>query len=122
MAGSKPGERRGGRKPGAPNKKTEAARLAFQMVYEERLDDLNRWLKETGDGFEAIHFLSDGTECKYIERNPAKAAELLLRMAEHFVPKLQHVEMTGKDGEKLNVNVSISGIVTPDLAEPRKAF
>jgi hypothetical protein len=96
--GSKPGERRGGRKKGTPNHVTIDARKAFQMVYEGRLKDLARWIKATGDGYPAVHFLSDGTKCKYVERNPGKAADLLLRMAEHFVPKVSRVEHTGEDG------------------------
>jgi hypothetical protein len=96
--GSKKGERRGGRKKGTPNHITVDARKAFQMVYEGRLKDLNRWIKETGDGFPAVHFLSDGTRCSYIERNPGKAADLLLRMAEHFVPKLERHEVVGEGG------------------------
>ena len=99
--GSKKGERRGGRKKGTPNKVTAEARELFQAVYEGRLQDLERWLTETGDGFEAVHFLHDGTKIPYIEKNPGKAAELLLRMAEHFVPKLSRTEITGGGGQAL---------------------
>lgn len=90
--GSKPGERRGGRKKGVPNKVTAEARDAFKAIYEGRIEDLDRWIRETGDGFEAVHFLQDGTKIPYIEKNPGKASDILTRMAEHFVPKLQRVE------------------------------
>ncbi len=89
--GKRPGA---GRKKGTPNKTTAEAREAFRMVYEGRLSDLDRWLKETGDGFRAVHFLADGKKIPYLEKNPGKAAELLTRMAEHFVPKLQRIEKT----------------------------
>lgn len=101
--GSKPGERRGGRKKGVPNKVTAEAREAFQMVYEGRLSDLDRWIRETGDGFDAVHFLSDGTAIPYKERNPGKAADLLLRMAEHFVPKLARNEVVGEGGGPVKI-------------------
>ena len=107
--GSKPGERRGGRKIGTPNKVTEEARDAFRMVYEGRLKDLNRWLVETADGFECIHFLANGAECKYIKRDPGRAAELLIRMAEHFIPKLGRVEHTGRDGDNLVIHIKTFG-------------
>jgi hypothetical protein len=81
-----------------PNKTTAQDREAFRMVYERRIDDLDRWLIETGDGFTAIHFLSDGTQIPYQEKNPGKAADLLIRMAEHFVPKLNRTEVTGANG------------------------
>lgn len=93
--GKRPGA---GRKPGVPNKTTAEDREAFRMVYERRLEDLDRWIRETGDGFDAVHFLSDGTKIPYLEKSPGKAADLLLRMAEHFVPKLQRHEHTGEDG------------------------
>lgn len=93
--GRRPGA---GRKPGSPNKVTAEDREAFRMVYERRLSDLDRWIVETGDGFEAVHFLSDGTKIPYREKNPGKASDLLLRMAEHFVPKVARHEVTGPDG------------------------
>jgi len=68
------------------------------MVYERRLDDLDRWLIETGDGFTAIHFLSDGTQIPYLEKDPGRAAGMLISMAEHFVPKLNRTELTGAGG------------------------
>ena len=108
--GSRPGERRGGRKIGAPNKFTGDAREAFKMVYDGRIKDLDRWIVETAEGFEAVHFLSDGTKIKYIKRDPGKAADLMIKIAEHFVPKLNRTEFSGANGERLTVNVAISGI------------
>jgi hypothetical protein len=93
--GKRPGA---GRKPGTPNKVTAEDREVFRMVYERRLSDLDRWITETGDGFEAVHFLKDGTKIPYIEKNPGKAADILVRMAEHFVPKLARNEHVGADG------------------------
>jgi hypothetical protein len=92
--GKRPGA---GRKKGTPNKVTRDARAAFTAVYEKRLEDLDRWLTETGDGFEAVHFLRDGTAIPYNKKNPGLAADILTRMAEHFVPKLQRVEKTIAD-------------------------
>jgi hypothetical protein len=96
--GKRPGA---GRKPGVPNKTTDEDRRAFRMVYERRLGDLDRWIKETGDGFEAVHFLKDGTKIPYQEKNPGKAADILVRMAQHFVPTLARTEVTGEDGGPL---------------------
>jgi hypothetical protein len=104
--GSQPGERRGGRKKGVPNRVTAEAREAFQAVYEKRLADLNRWLVETGDGFELPMRLKDGTpvldeagkpRMVKVGKDPGKAADLLLQMAEHFIPKLSRIERTISD-------------------------
>jgi len=100
-AGSKPGERRGGRKKGTPNKLTTEAREAFRMVYEQRLGDLERWLRETGDGYEQQHVTKEGEVVTVVIRDPGKAAALLLSMAEHFVPKLQRHEVSGHDGKAI---------------------
>jgi hypothetical protein len=108
--GPKKGERRGGREPGAPNKITSEVRQALSLVYQGKVEQLSKWIQETADGFDAIHFLSDGTECHYLERNPSKAAELMVRIAEYFVPKLAATQLTGQDGEKLAVTVNISGV------------
>lgn len=104
------GQRFGGRKRGDPNKITTAVRKALALVYEHRVDDLSKWIQETAEGFDAIHFLADGTECHYLERNPAKAAELMVRVAEYFVPKLAATQLTGADGEKLSVSIQINGV------------
>lgn len=90
--GKRPGA---GRPKGTPNKVTAEAREAFRMVYEGRLADLDRWLRETGDGFDAVKIVVVDKvveKVPYVEKDPGKAAELLTRMAEHFVPKLQRVE------------------------------
>lgn len=111
---------RGGKRPGAgrpkgsPNKTTAEDRAAFRMIYERRLEDLDRWIKETGDGFQAIHFLSDGTQIPYVEKNPGKASELLLRMAQHFVPTLGRTEVVGEDGGPLEFVVRDLAREKPD--------
>jgi hypothetical protein len=74
------------------HKATLDAREAFKLVYEGNIKRLNKWLKETAEGYRAEHVLSNGRRVTYIERKPDKAAELLLRMAEHFIPKLERIE------------------------------
>lgn len=98
---------RGGKRPGAgrpkgvPNKATSEARAAFTRVYEGRLADLDRWIGETGDGFEVPArnklgqpILDDKGAPTLIRvgKDPGKASDILTRMAEHFVPKLQRLE------------------------------
>ena len=92
--GSRPGA---GRKKGSQNRDLVDAREAFRLVYERRLKDLDRWLLETGDGFERTIFNSEGEPLTVIEKNPGKAADLLIRMAEHFIPKLQRIDKTIAD-------------------------
>ncbi len=78
VAPKHPGVRWGGRAKGTPNKVTKDAKAAFQAVYEGNLEHLERWLHQTA------------------ETDPAKAADLLLRMARHFLPVLASTQHSGE--------------------------
>jgi hypothetical protein len=87
-------------------------RKSFQLIWERRLEDLDRWLRETGDGYEVTKLTKDGTEITLkVGKDPGKAASILAGMAEHFVPKLQRNEVVGEGGGPLEV-------VIRDLAKP----
>lgn len=92
------GRKTGGRQRGVPNKLTSNAKASFLATFGHLEKDIRRWIQETGDGFQAIHFLADGTQIPYLEKNPGKSAELMIRMAEFHFPKLGRTEVTGKDG------------------------
>ena len=61
---------RAGRPVGSKNKITEEIREAFQMVLENKLPDLERWLQQTA------------------QEDPAKAIDLLLKLSNRFLPEL----------------------------------
>jgi hypothetical protein len=97
--GSKPGERRGGRKKGTPNKVTSVAREAFLATFDNLKPDLERWVRETAEGWESVKVTKEGGTITVVEgRDPAKAADLVIRMAEYHFPKLGRSEVTGPDG------------------------
>jgi hypothetical protein len=112
------GRKTGGRVKGVPNKVTGEAREAFRAVYEGRLSDLDRWIQETGDGFEVPMRLKTGEplidpetskpRMMKIGKDPGKAADLLLRMAEHFIPKLQRHEQTGEGGGPIRTSLEVA--------------
>ena len=78
---------RAGRKPGSKNKATKEIREAYQRLTEQNLDNMSIWLSQiAGD-------------------DPAKAMELMLKLSEYIIPKLQRQEITGNDGEDLFKNV-----------------
>lgn len=61
--------------------------------------DLERWIRETADGKEVTQLGKDGLPVTFkTEGDPAKAADLLVRMAEYHVPKLGRQELVGQDG------------------------
>src|SRR5262245_62123280 len=82
--GSKPGERRGGRKAGTPNKRTLRTR-----------DELWAYIEQVGDAANPFRRLVDrmvSTASEAIEITCAQA------LADRLLPKLKAVEHTGKDG------------------------
>ncbi len=79
--GSPPGVRQGGRQKGTPNKVTADARETFRLVFEKLAPEAEGWIRAAA------------------KKSPAKGAELLMRLAEHFVPKIARNEITGPDGE-----------------------
>ena len=82
-----PNINRNGRPKGSPNKITEQIREAYAMVLENRLPDLERWIMQVSHD------------------DPAKAADLLMKLSERFLPMLSRQEVTGKDGEDLFKNL-----------------
>jgi hypothetical protein len=72
-----------GRPKGSKNKITEEIRSAFQLVLENKLPDLERWIQQTA------------------QDDPAKAVDLLIKLSNRFVPELSRQELTGADGADL---------------------
>jgi len=82
-----PNINRAGRKKGTPNKITQEIREAYAMVLENKLPDLERWITQVS------------------HEDPAKAADLLMRLSERFLPMLARTEITGPDGSELFKNI-----------------
>ncbi len=78
-----PNINRSGRPKGSRNVINKVIEEQFANVLENRLPDLERWISQTA------------------AENPAKAADLLMRLSERFLPILARTELTGKDGEAL---------------------
>ncbi|MFT4247681.1 MAG: hypothetical protein QM581_06530 [Pseudomonas sp.] len=78
--GSKPGERRGGRQPGTPNKVTADIREALRQLLEQAAPKMVGWLERVA------------TE------DPAKALDLALKAAEYAVPKLSRTAVDIEGG------------------------
>lgn len=85
---SSPTTKRGrGRPEGSANKTTAAAREAFNTILQGRAKKVGAWID------------------KIAKDDPAKACDLLLRIAEFYIPKPQRVELAnapnpdGSDGE-----------------------
>lgn len=85
--GSKPGERRGGRRKGTPNKATADVRAAVALMAQRNVGKLEGWLTRVA------------------KKQPAKAADIFLRALEYHIPKLGRTEHTGKDGAAVVIEI-----------------
>lgn len=102
-----------GRPKGVPNKVTSAAKQAFLATFGKLEGDLEGWIREAAEGVEGPVIQKDGTPLVVDGKpvlirqgaDPAKAADLLIRMAEYHFPKLARSEVSGPDGEALTINV-----------------
>lgn len=68
------GQKFGGRKKGTPNKTTKEIRDAYKLLIEANLDNMTNWINEIA------------------KENPEKAIDLLLKLSEYVVPKLNRTE------------------------------
>ena len=84
--GSKPGERRGGRKPGVPNRATTAFRDTVTKLLEDNAQNVSLWLAQVAAD------------------DPDKALQRLAQLAEYAAPKLSRSEV------KAEVDIPVSRI------------
>ena len=94
--GSKPGERRGGRKPGTPNKSTiRPAEIVLKRV-----------AKATGERWDPLEFhirVAMGIEGQPSTSERLTAADKVLR---RLYPEIRAVEVSGQDGGAIPVVIS----------------
>lgn len=81
-----------GRPKGLPNKITQEAREVFKRVFDNLAPEAEEWIRAAAAA------------------DPAKGADLLLRLSEKFIPSLARTELTGKDGEALKVSIAINRV------------
>lgn len=77
-----------GRPKGLQNKATREFKATVQKLLEDNAENVQRWLLLVAEG--------DGTDKG--QPDPAKALDLLAKLAEFAAPKLARTEHTGKDG------------------------
>jgi len=78
----------GGRKAGVPNKSTKEIREAYQEFVESNIPEFQTWLQNIED--------------------PAKRFDIVVKLSDYFIPKLNRTEMTGQDGKDLFANVTFN--------------
>lgn len=108
--GSLPGERRGGRKKGTPNKATPEIREHFRMLIEGELGELRDALHEVRFGIE-IEKTTIGPDGKpqvvlgRLNADPKGYLDSIAKLARFCLPELGKVEHTGEDGGAVVVEI-----------------
>jgi len=92
--GRRPGA---GRKKGVPNKTTGQARAMFQAFVDNRSAEINELWGKLANGYT----YKQGKETIHVPPNPAQALNVMGRLAEFILPKLNRTEVTGADGAAL---------------------
>lgn len=87
------GIKTGGRQPGSPNKATKEFRDTVTRLLSDNAENVATWLADVATGGK------DPTKA-----DPAKALDLLAKLAEFAAPKLGRTELTGKDGAPIAVD------------------
>lgn len=88
IEGSRKRPKTGGRAKGTPNKVSQEFRETVRKLLEDNAGNVGRWLALVAEG--------DGTDsCK---PDPAKALDLLSKLAEFAAPKLNRTEHVGEGG------------------------
>ena len=76
----------GGRGKGTPNKATTDFRATVSKLLDDNAENVGTWLNQVAVGVGEVR------------PDPAKALDLLAKLAEYAAPKLNRTEVTGKDG------------------------
>lgn len=90
------GYKTGGRGPGTPNKSTQEFRQTITSLLEKNASNVDLWLQQVAEGY---------GESK---PDPAKALDLLAKLAEFGAPKLSRAEVVGDEDHPLEHNFTIS--------------
>lgn len=85
--------RTGGRAKGTTNKVTAEFRETVRKLLEDNAENVGRWLTLVAEG--------DGSESG--RADPAKALDLLSKLAEFAAPKLNRTEHVGEGGGAVHV-------------------
>lgn len=88
-----------GRVKGSTNKATAVVREAMMQLARGNVGKVQGWLEATA------------------EKDPAKAAELFLRLVEFTVPKLSRSELTGEDGAPIRTQAVADDAVLQAIRE-----
>lgn len=119
-SGSKPGEYRGGRQKGTPNKATVLFRDTINAILESNAENIGKWLSQIANGIPSEIDKDGNTIRVAVAADPFRALGTIAALAEYAAPKLARTEVTGANGAPLEppvLQVVVSTNVTPKIEQ-----
>lgn len=83
-----PAPAKAGRPKGTPNRATADVRAAIARLLETNAENMTEWLAQVANGIPE----------QDVKPDPAKALDLMHKMAEYHIPKLARTEVSGTPG------------------------
>lgn len=99
------GTKTGGRRPGSVNKVTKEFRDTVTRLLSDNAENVATWLAQVADGIDGVMDANGEVVTKGVPGDPAKALDLLAKLAEYAAPKLGRTEVVGEGGGPLVVQV-----------------
>jgi hypothetical protein len=81
------GQKTGGRRKGVPNRVTADVRQAFALLLQAKTHELDGWLSRVG------------------KSDPARALDLVIKLAEYHIPKLSRTEIANAGNQAFVVQM-----------------
>jgi hypothetical protein len=94
------GIKTGGRVAGQPNKATVEFRETVTKLLSDNASNVAVWLAQVADGHGEV------------KPDPAKALDMLAKLAEYAAPKLNRTEHTGGDGGPIDHSLTVKFVGT----------
>jgi hypothetical protein len=95
--------RRGGRKPGVPNKVTTTFRETITRLLESNEKNYAKWVRQIAEGLPVEYDDKGNMVRPGRPADPAGAARTVAMLAEYAAPKLNRSEIAGDGGGPLTV-------------------
>ena len=95
------------RTKGSLNRSTEQVRRAVSELLEMSAPKMINWLDQVANGVPGKDSAGN-VEGWFVKPDPGKAVDLVLKAAEYHIPKLARTEVSGIDGEAIEMNGEFS--------------
>ena len=102
-SGTAPLKKRGGRKPGVPNKVTTTFRETITRLLESNEKNYAKWVREIAEGSPDVRDADGKLVRAGRPPDPAGAARTVAMLDEYAAPKLNRSEIAGDGGGPLTV-------------------